>query len=119
MAVAQAGGALDGGAVLVGRQRFAGEHGLVDAQLATVDQAQVGRYAVAGFEQDDVSGHQLLGRQRMANPVAAHSAVEGQQLADRAHGLFGLALLDEAHQCVDYHHAEDHQAVQRVAEQAH
>ena len=43
-------------------QRLAGNRRSVDAKVDARDQAAISRHVVAGFEQDQVAGHELLGR---------------------------------------------------------
>ena len=52
--------------MLLDRDRFAGEGGLVDLETAHLEEPQVRGHLVAGFEQHDVAGHELLGAARAA-----------------------------------------------------
>ena len=51
---------------------LAGQNSFVDAQLARLDQAHVGRYLVAGSQQHDVADDQLFRRDFAAPVVAQH-----------------------------------------------
>ena len=80
------------------------------------DQPQVGRHRVAGVQQHDVAGHQLLGRDEAYVAVAAHAggaAAERAQRFDRARRLqFG----HEADQRVEGEHGDNGAAFLQFAE---
>ena len=97
-------------------QRFAGQRRFLDAQVAALQQPEVRRYAIAGFQQHQVAAHQLGGRQALDEVVAAHAAFQAEHSANRPHRLLGLALLNEADQRVDQRHGKDDQAIQPFAE---
>jgi hypothetical protein len=81
-------------------------------------EAQVGGHLVACLQQHDVAGHQLLGGHSAPLPVAQHQRPGREHVADGVQGLLGLALLDEADDGVDEHHAEDHTRVHPVLQDA-
>ncbi|MNF58306.1 hypothetical protein D3C84_398580 [compost metagenome] len=116
VAVAQAGVLGDGLAGLVAGHGFAGERRFFDTQVSGFQQAQVRRHAVAGFQQHQVARHQFLCRHLAHFAIALDPAVQGEQLLDRAHGVFGLAFLDEADHGVDQHHTEDHCGIEPFAQ---
>jgi hypothetical protein len=102
--------------VLVGRDRFAGERRLLGAEILHVDQPQVGRNLVAGFEQHDVARHQLLRRDQARLATAQGSRFGRQHVADRIQRLLRLALLDEAEHAVENDHAEDDRGIDPQAQ---
>jgi hypothetical protein len=116
-AVAERGFGLDRFDLLVDCQRLAGQRSLHQAQRLDIDQAQVGRDAIPGCQVNDVAGHQVLGGDFVALPRARHGGVRRKHVADRIERLFGASFLDVADQGVDHDHAEDHAAVERMAEQ--
>ena len=94
--------------VFVDRRRLPGQRGLVHPQLGLAHQPQVGGNLVAGLQQHQIAGNQLLGRHGVLVAVAHHlglGAHHGPQALQR--GL-GLGLLNETHDRVDDHHTEDH-----------
>ncbi len=96
---------------LLDRQRLAGQRGLGHAQLAHLEQPQVGRHLVARSQQDDVSGHQLARVDALALPAAQHGGLGGQRARQRLERTQRLALLDEADHRVEEDHAEDHRRI--------
>ena len=58
-AVAEGGGLCSGIDALVHGDGFASQDGFIDAQVARFDQAGVGGDAIAGFQQQDVSRHEV------------------------------------------------------------
>ena len=96
---------------------FAGQRRLIDAQRAGLQQAQLGRHLVAVGDQDNIARHKLFGRYLDHAPVAPHSRLQRQQVADRVHGALGLAFLYETDHGVDDHDTEDHAAVDPIAQQ--
>ena len=115
-AVADAGVRGDRVGVLVRWHRLAGQRRLLDAQVDGLDQAQVGRYAVARAQAHDVARHQVVGLDLGPLTVAPGMGMHREHLADAGERLLGLALLDEADDGVDDHHAEDDAGVDPVAE---
>ncbi len=97
--------------------RFAGQRGFIDAQLARLEQAQIGGHFVAGGEQHDVADYHLFRRDLAALAVAQHRRIERQHVADGVQRALGLAFLDHADDGVDQHHANDHAAIHPMGEQ--
>ena len=101
---------------LVRRHRFAGERGLLGAQILHLGEAEVGRHLVARFEQHDVARHEFL-RGYHARLAAAHGPrLGGQHVADRVQRLLRPAFLDEPEQPVDDDDAEDDRGVDPQAQ---
>jgi hypothetical protein len=96
--------------------RFAGQRRFLDAQVARLDEAQVGRNLVSRSEQHQVTGHQVLGLDLLSPAVPHHRGAERKHVADRVERLFRLAFLNEADQRIDQHHAQDHAAIHPVPE---
>lgn len=83
-------------------------------------EAQVRWHTIAGLHQHDVTRHERLGRHGHALALPQHSCLEREHVlkhvlngADR---LFGLAFLNEAHQCVDEDYCENNACVGVVAD---
>ena len=83
-----------------------------------MQQAQVGRHAIAGFQQDDVAGHQAGHVHHLPLAATQHPRGRRQHGLQGGQRLFGLALLDETDQGIDQHHRHDHRRVDVVAEQS-
>ena len=90
-----------------GGNGFAGEECLVDAQAVAFEEAEVGRYAVAGLEQDDVTGDEVGRVEGLLVSFAPHHGLGGKHGADRVEGLFRFALLDHANESVDHDDTEN------------
>ena len=115
-AVAEARDERDGLDHLVHADRLAGQHRLVRRQMRCLDEAQVGRYGIAGIQEHDVAGHQVHGRNQAHMALAAHAgavATESAQPFDRARGL---QLRHEPDQRVDREHDNDRAAFLQLAE---
>ena len=95
-----------GGRLLDG-QRLAGEGRLVDPQVPGAEKPQVGRHLVPGLQQDDVSGHQVLGGDHQAFSLAQNGGLGGDRPGEGGDGTGGLGLLDEADEGVDENHQKD------------
>ena len=94
--------------VFMDRRRLPGERGLVHAQLGFPHQPQVGGHLVAGLEQHQVTGDQLLGRHDVLVAAADDLGLGAHHRPQALQGGLGLGLLNETHDGVDDHHAEDH-----------
>ena len=116
-AVAEGGlGVGHGRGPLLDRHRLAGQRGLVDRQVRRHHQAAVGRDPVAGLEQHDVAGHELVGGDLDDPVVAPHPDPAHQHLLQGVEGVGGLGLLDVAEHGVDQQHHADDDRVLHVAE---
>ena len=96
--------------------RFPGQGRLIDAQTVALDQPQIGRNPIAGLQQNQITGHQNLGRQVPPVAIAANPRTRRQHPTDRLHRALGLALLDEADQGIDQHHGSDDRSIDRMPE---
>ena len=90
-----------------GRQRLAGEGGLVHLQGAVAQQAGIGRHDLAQPQVHHIPRHQLPGRQRGPDAASAHAGLQGQPGLEGRHGVAGLVLLPEPHQGVGHQQGED------------
>jgi hypothetical protein len=82
--------------VLVGRDpgRLAGQRRFVDAKIASDEQVGVSGDAIAGREQQHVSGNDLLVGDLDRLRVAPHPDTKRQHLAQRRDRLLGAVLLE-------------------------
>ena len=103
------------------RQRFAGQGGLVDLEVAGLEQSGVGRHHLTGAHLDDVAGPKSFGRDvlavvfgQLADPAAGERVLHGHQAPQDA---FGVQLLFGGERGVGQQHAADEHGVQRRAEQ--
>jgi hypothetical protein len=85
-------------ALLLDRLGLAGERGLVHLQVDDLDQARVGRQAVAGAQQHDVPGHQLPRRDLGLLAVAQGGGGGRGHAVQRLDGALGAELLRERQQ---------------------
>ena len=96
--------------------RFAGQRRFVDVQIALVQQAQIGRHAVAGLQQHHVAGHEL----RRGNPqlltAAPHRGLGDDHLRQRVDGLLRFRLLEVADDGVDEDDAENDRRIHPLAQ---
>ena len=106
------------GVVLLDRDGFASQCGLVHAELGQVDQPQVRWHLVAGFEQHDVARHQAAGGNRHALAAAQHGGARRCELLQRRQGAVGAPGLHEADQRIEQHDHHDGQRVDQIADQA-
>ena len=93
--------------VLRDRQAFAGQRRLVGVEIGILDDAGVRRDLVAGLDQHDVAGDDLIGRDALALAVADDRGFRGGQRHQCAHRFFGARLLEEAEQGVEATIAQD------------
>ena len=82
--------------LLVHRQGFAGERGLIDADVVAVDEGHVGGHNLAEPEAHDIARHQPGGIHRRPVPVALDMRFGRQAFLQRRQGVGGLAFLPEA-----------------------
>ena len=115
-AIAQRGLWGDRGDRFVDGDGLAGEHRFLDAEIAQLDQPQVGGHAIAGLEDHEIAGHDVLGRDRDAPPVPQHGSAWVDHAANRRECLLGAPLLDEPDHRVQHHDAQDHHGIDAVAE---
>ena len=79
--------------VLLDRDALAGEGALLDLQRRGDDHPAVGRDAVAGIDQHDVAGHDLVGRDLRHLTVPPHLGDRLHHLAEGRCRRLGLPLL--------------------------
>ncbi len=96
---------------LLDRQRLTSERRLIHAQLAHLEQAQVGGHLVARGQQHDVAGHQFARIDALALPTAQHRGLGGERARQRFERTQRLAFLDEADHGVEEDHAKNHRRV--------
>jgi hypothetical protein len=97
--------------------RLAGQERLVHLQAARLEQAQVGRHLVAGFQEHDVAGHQFLGVDGVvvAAPLDARTWIDSSCL-QRGGARLGLPFLDGADRRVQDDHQQDEDRVLHLAD---
>ena len=107
---------LDVGRVLLGRHRLARQCGLLDVEVSRLEEARVGRNAIAGRESDDVTGDQVappnLGPGAIAQGGRRRRHGVAQSLGD-AMGAIGLHEVEHHTQC---HHENNDGGVDPLAE---
>jgi hypothetical protein len=99
--------------------RLAGQRSEIRAQGGGLDQPAVRRHVVALGEQDQVAGHERVGRHGRELGVAQHLGDGRQQAAQCGDRAFGAVLLREREHAIDRDHAEDrHAELQHAAARA-
>ncbi|OQA17491.1 MAG: hypothetical protein BWY63_02382 [Chloroflexi bacterium ADurb.Bin360] len=88
------GGVKREGCVFLHGHRFAGQCGFLDAQVDGFDEAHIRRNEIAGFQVNDIAGHQLAGGYRYTLPIAQYLAFRRRHLLQCGEGFLGFALLD-------------------------
>ena len=99
------------------RQGFAGECGLVDAEIVAGDQEHVGRHDLAGGDGDHVAGHQVGGIDRQPLVAAQRARLQRQALLERGQRVGGLVVLPEADRGVVEQEAGHHGEIRPVPAQ--
>ena len=86
-------GPRDGLGALLDRDALAGQGAFLDLQRRRDDHPAVGRHPVAGIDQHDVAGHDLVGGDLGDVAVAPHLGDRLHHRAERRRGGLGLAFL--------------------------
>ena len=110
-------GLLDRGGVLLNRLRLAGECGLLDAQIDTLDHAHVGGDEVACLQGDYVAGDQVAGRDLLELAIAEGAHVGDGEFLERGDGLLGAVLLEEAEDGKEHNNGEDGPRLEELAKE--
>ena len=108
VAVADPGIAVDRRGLLRHRHALAGERRLVGPQVRRLDQAGIRRDLVAGLDQHDVAGHDLVRRNPQPLAAADHRGFRRGQRHQRTHGFLGARFLDEAQHRIEDDDRENH-----------
>ena len=96
-------------------RRLAGENRFFNPQIMALNQAHIGRDAVARAQNHDIARHQVAGGNGFMLAAALHARVAGEHIADALQRFFGVALLDMADQGVDHRDAQDDERIDPVA----
>ena len=96
-----------GTCILRYRQALARQRCLRRLQRDGLNQPRIGWNGVAFFDEDDVSGYDLDGRDGLSRAISNDAGVRGGHLAQRRHGFFGSGLLNVTHHRVEQHDRED------------
>ena len=99
--------------VLLERHCLAGQRRLVDEEIVRRDQPHIRRDHVAGRQQHDIAGHQLLDRHFVvlfccARYLPAHGRSDPHHPSQRIGSLVRTMLLDETQRDAQSHHDRDH-----------
>ena len=99
--------------VLLERHRLPGQRRLVDEEILCRDQPHVRWDHVAGRQQYDIAGHQLLDRHfvmlfRCARSLPAHGRGDQYHPSQRIGSLVRTMFLDETQRDAQPHHDRDH-----------
>ena len=108
--------------VLLERHRLAGQRRLVDEEILRRDQPHVRRDHVAGRQQHDVAGHELLDRHfdmilRCARYLATHGRGDQHHPLQRFSSLVRTMFLDETQRDAQAHHDRDHDGDPLIAQE--
>ena len=96
------------------RQRLAGECRLIDTQVFTVDQQEIGRHDLAAGDIHHIAGDKLGGVERLPGAVPQHARLGGKSLLERVKRVGGLVLLPEADDRVVDQQPRHHEEVRPV-----
>ena len=100
--------------VLGDGQGLAGDGGLVRFQASAVQQPGVSRHQIAGFQLDQVAGHQQGGVRALELVIADDPCLGGAHLPEGFQGPLGAGLLGEGDAGVDQDDDQDDNRVQPV-----
>ena len=100
------------------RLRLAGQRGLDALERGRFQEPGIRRDQVAGFQREDVTGHDCRGRNRSDLPVASHLGLRRGHLLERRDGFLRVELLIEADDGVEDDDGEDGDGVHHFAQHA-
>ena len=130
-AAARDGGSQEGQAVLIGQRRLAVEdqrrilllrHGLagegeiVGGELMALDQPDVGRHGVAGFQKHDIPRHEVAFLDLAADAVADDPRARQYQLLEPFEEPLCLVFLVESYDCVDQDDGDKNRSSAQIVE---
>jgi len=107
---------LDVGRVLLGRHRLARQCGLLDVEVSRLEEARVGRNAIAGRESDDVTGDQLAPSNLEPGSIAEGGRRRRHGVAQPLGDAMGAIGLDEVEYDAQGHHENDDGGIDPLAE---
>ena len=90
------------------RLRLAGQRRVVHLEPARLDDADIGRDAVAEFHFDDVSDADLLGLHRLLEALAHHDGVLRHHVLEGFHDFVAFALLVVREDARHHHDGRQH-----------
>jgi len=93
--------------LLADRERFAGQRGLVDAEVFAVDQDAVGGNHIAQPDADHIARNHLRRIDFTPDAVAQDAGLESESFFQRVEGIAGLVLLPETDEGVEHQHKEN------------
>ena len=102
--------------VLVGGQRFASQHRLLDREVPRLEQAGVRRYEVTGGQPEDVARHDVPHGNSIHAPSRLTVAVGTTDDAKSLRGLLRAVGLPEVDGNTQHHHRDDDQGVGDLTE---
>jgi hypothetical protein len=82
-------------------------NGLLDLEIDRLDQTQIGRYVIAGFQQHDIAADNLATGNRHHVTVAHHLGVRRGHFLERGERLFRLRFLHHTDHGVEHHDEQD------------
>ncbi len=100
--------------VLARRRRFAGERGLLRLEVGGLQNARIGRHAVARGDHEDIAGHELIRLDFDRLAAAQDRRLRGRQGTQRLQSAFGPILLEEADEGVQDDDGKNHPAVEAM-----
>jgi len=96
---------------LLHRLGFAGQHRFLNTQVLRLNQATVGRDAVAGFEHDNITRDKLLRFDFLHPAIAAHMHMRHRHFFQGGHRALRAVFLGEAHDRVEQNNHQDRDCV--------
>ena len=98
--------------------RFASEGRLIDLELGNLQQAQVGRDLVAGFQQHNVSRHKRMRSNLLHLSTSDHGSLGCCHALQSCQRLVRAPGLDQTNGGVEHHDGQNHQGVDQVPDHA-
>lgn len=89
------------------RRGLPGQRGVDHLQAVGLHEARVGHHLIARFEEQDVAGHNLPGRDKRFRAVPQDPGLEFDQSLQSLHGLVGPPFLGKTEEGIDKDYGDD------------
>lgn len=101
----------------IDRLRFAGQRCFLGAQVDTLQDTTIGRYHVAGFQDHNVTGHQVARRYLLQAAVTPHTYRRHRHAFERRHRLLGAIFLCKAEDAVQHDDGQNDDRFDLIAQE--
>ena len=106
------------GGRLVGWQRFACEHRLLNGEIARLDESRVGRDQIAGREPEHIARHDVPQRRLLPGAVSEHRGRRGHRRAKLIRRLLRPVRLPEVDRDTEHDHRHDDHGIDGLTERS-